>query len=306
MATLIEHVDSLRAEVQQDQKRLRQDYENLETTLEDKIDQTQKNIEDQRNQYAEEVKKVTKLQETVTALEMVRNRQEAEIGTLQESVRELKMRVAEPIQRVVDGQITWPGGPPGLQNAISPAAGPAEPAQMSGPMVVVKWMPQCNGYKAPQNAWQQKPPPSGVCEHLMEDWFCLPLEPSASWKGAQNVPDDEDPNWSQNNHLQSMCTSFGQVSEMKYFGGTTTRIYECMMARRSMCMEWHNTQSSGYYVRFGCLTCGSCTPKYQPQMVGQFWYQSKSKNDPTIKASFRAFASRIFNDQALEETDQMQ
>ena len=32
----------------------------------------------------------------------------------------------------------------------------------------------------------------------------------------------------------------------------------------------------------------------------------KAKNDPIIKASFRAFASRIFNDQALEETDQMQ
>ena len=165
-------------------------------------------------------------------------------------------------------------------------------------------MPEHNAHKPPQNSWSvgTKPVPREACAHNMDGWFCLPLTPSQSWLGSRDVPDDDDEFWSQNNGLLNMCNSFSQVTNMRWQNGNTTQIYDCMMARPDMCMEWHNAASSGYYVRLGCVNCGSCTPKYQPQLEMPWFNQEtkRVKGHPAIKHAFRAFVSQVLNDQALE------
>ena len=268
--------------------------------------------------------KITKMQAAVTALELVEERlgtlhvdsanreatRDTELATLHAILQDLKSQIATlsagGSTQWAGGSTQWGRGPPGLGLAIVPAVPPQQAAQLDGALILVKWMPEHSLHRAPQQAYQdgQKPDVQG-CEHVKEGWFCMPLDGSESWRGAGDIPPEEDPRWAQHNTLQNMCTSFTQVSEMNW-QRTNTMIYDCMAQRPNMLMVWQNKSSACYYLRFACRNCNSCTPKFQPQLEMPWYNQPNVKGDPAIKAAFRHFCSRIFNDTSLEETHGMQ
>ena len=108
------------------------------------------------------------------------------------------------------------------------------------------------------------------------------------------------------NKLVKQCESARSVFFIPYSATYGTTLYEKLLMKPDLFINWHNCNSGGFSLRVGCSNCSSVTPPYQPQYQLDYLglnpsnLQNKElKRSREVQQAFRSFLGEIFMDVSL-------